>query len=217
MNFTCKIILFTITFASLLYVGIGNADSSSSSSKIHVIHRDLRSDLMEFCKKTTNPTLCADTIEPHFLKSAIDPLKALQVEVEATLDETKKTIGIIGELLAKQDISKSVKDSLKICKDQYNSIVDAIKQTNEAIAKHDVSTAKFQFSAVLSFQASCKDAFEGLQNEFSFAHDSDTVYQLGGNCLDIIADMEKSLPKNDAPVVEQSPPSPFDNVIGIIP
>ena len=209
MDLTSKTILFTITLASFLF--IGNADSPHSN--LHVIRHDLRSDLLELCKKTTNPTLCEETIQPHVLKGAIDPLKALQVEVDATLNKTKQAIGAIGELLAKNDISKSLKDSLDICKDQYNSIVDAIKETNEAIAKHDIGTAKFKFSAVLSYQGSCKDAFEGLENEFSFAPDSDSVYQLGGNCLDIIADMEKSEPN---PPVEQSPPSQFSDVIGTI-
>lgn len=210
MDFKTKTVLFAISLTSLFFL----TNAIPSNRNIHVVRHSLRSDLLEFCKKTTNPNLCAQTIQPHFLKSALDPFKALEIEVEATLNQTKKTVAVIAELLAKHDISKSLKDSLDTCKEQYSSILDSIRETRDAIAKRDVITAKFKFSAVLSYQASCKDAFEGLEKEFSFASDSDTVFQLGGNCLDIIADLEKAFPQKETPV--QSTPSPFSNIIGTI-
>lgn len=207
---TKTIILFTI---SLLFLGTTN--SIPSSRNIHVVKHSLRSQLTDFCQKTTNPTLCAKTIQPHFLTGVLDSFKALEVEVDATLDQTKKTVAIIGELLKRHDISKSLKGSLDTCREQYDNILDSIQETKDAIARHDVITAKFKFSAVLSYQASCKDAFEGIETEFSFSADSDAVFQLGGNCLDIIADMEKA---SGPPKVEsvKSTPSPFGNVIGTI-
>ncbi|XP_004486400.1 pectinesterase inhibitor-like [Cicer arietinum] len=210
MDFTTKTIFF-ITLSSLLFVG----NAIPSSRDIHVVRHNLQSNLLEFCKKTTNPTLCQQTIQPSYTNNVFDPYKALGVEIEATLNQTKKIIGIISELREKQETSKSLKDSLDICKDQYNSILGSIKETKDAIANRDVRTIKFKFSAVLSYQASCKDAFEGMEKEFAFAKDSDVEYQLGGNCLDIIADLEKSEPKNEDPL-PQSPPSASSNVIGTI-
>ncbi|XP_061373649.1 uncharacterized protein LOC133315982 [Gastrolobium bilobum] len=211
MDFMSKTNLLIVSLTSLLLL----ANDVSSSRDIHVVHRNLRSDLLDdFCKKFTNPTLCAETIQPHYNNHALDPLKALEIEVDATLNQTKKTAAIIDELLSKPDVSKPLKVSLDTCKEQYNSILDSIKETKEAIATHDVITAKFKFSAVLSFQATCKDEFEGTK--MPFADDSEAIYQLGGNCLDMIADIEKtSGPQKEAAPVK-STPSAFSSVIGTI-
>ncbi|XP_058749441.1 uncharacterized protein LOC131625688 [Vicia villosa] len=216
MGFTSKTISFTLaltlTLASFLFVG--NAEPSED---IHVVNHNLRSDLTALCQKTTNPKLCLDTIQPHLLKGVITPIKALDAEVDATHDQTVKTMDVIGTSLAKHSVSKSLKDSLAICKEQYQGILDTIKETKQAIANNDLSTAKLKFSSVLSYQGSCKDAFEGMEKEFSFSHDSDAVFQLGGNCLDIIADMEKAMPKPEVPT-EPAPSTAttFSNVIGTI-
>ncbi|XP_057431016.1 pectinesterase inhibitor 1-like [Lotus japonicus] len=209
---TCLLIISLISLADAVPSTRNNIHNVQHN--LHDLRSELRSDLSAFCQKTTNPTLCAKTIQPHFLHNNLDPFKALEIEVEATLNQTKKTIAIISELLAKHDISKSLKGSLDTCKEQYDSIMDSIKETIDAIARKDVIEAKFKFSAVISFQSSCKDAFEGL-DDFPIASDSDEVFQLGGNCLDIIADLEKAFPHHDAPV-EESTPSAFSNIIGTL-
>ncbi|CAJ2658026.1 unnamed protein product [Trifolium pratense] len=206
MDITSKLILFTITLVSLLFVG--NADP------IHVVNRDFKPDLLNFCKKTSNPTLCENTIQSHFFKH-FDPSEALKVEVDATLAQTQKAMAIINDLYKKSDISKSLKDSLDICKEQYGLILDAIKQTSDAIAARNWVEARSQFGSIISSQQACSDSFEGIQNEFTFATDSKAIFDLGGNCLDMIVDLEKSEPQIDLPMTE-SPPSPFDNVIGPI-
>ncbi|XP_020203395.1 uncharacterized protein LOC109788941 [Cajanus cajan] len=178
---------------------------------IHIVRRDLMASLNDLCKKTTNPNLCVQTIQPHFHGSA-DPFQALSAEVDATLDEAKKTLADIKTLLTKPDNGKSLKDSLKVCQDQYSSMLDSIADTKASIGKKDVITAKFKFSAVISFQSACKDSFGG--QKIPFLKDSDEVYQLGGNCLDIIADIEKALPAKPAPV--QQAPSAFSNVVGTV-
>ncbi|CAK8531167.1 unnamed protein product [Lathyrus sativus] len=216
MAFTSKTILFSFALTLTSFLFVGNVESSKD---LHVVEHDLRSDLVALCHKTTNPKLCLDTIKPHFLKREVTPLQALEVEVDATHEQTVKTIDVIGTSLAKHKGSKSLKDSLAICKDQYSSILDAIKQTKEAIKNQDFSTAKMQFSSVLSYQASCKDAFEGMEKEFSFSNDSDAVFQLGGNCLDIITDMEKTEGPPKTPQIVPTPtsfPTKFKNVIGTI-
>ncbi|CAL5184115.1 unnamed protein product [Lathyrus oleraceus] len=226
MGFTSKTTLFTLALTLASFLFVGNAESNAEHSEgIHVVEHDLRSDLVDLCHKTTNPKLCLDTIKPHFLKSAVTPIKALEVEVDATRDQTVKTMDAIGTSLAESSASNSLKDSLAICKDQYHSILDAIKETKEAIKVQDFSTAKLKFSSVLSYQASCKDAFEGMEKEFAFSNDNDAVFQLGGNCLDIISDMEKAenpttpqptIPEPAATTEPLSVPTTFKNVIGTI-
>jgi len=214
MNFTSKTVLFTITLVSFLLIGNATAESHD----IHVVHHNLKPDLLNFCKKTTNPTLCEQTVQPHFIKSILDPIKALDIEVDAALVQTQKALVVIGGLLKKPGISKSFKDSLDICKDQYGMILDSIKLTKDAITKRWFHEARSQFSAVISYHAACKDSFEGIEKEYSLlAHDSDALFQLGGNCLDTIADLENSQgPKNEVPMTP-SPPSAFSNVIGTLP
>ncbi|GAU50055.1 hypothetical protein TSUD_408510 [Trifolium subterraneum] len=213
MDFTSKLILFTITFAWLLFVG--TADSPTGN--MHVVNRNFLKPggLLDLCKKTTNPTLCENSIQPHFFKPHLDPSEALTIEVEATLNQTEKTMVVINGLYKKVDLSKSLKDSLDICKEQYGSILDAIKQTKDAIATRNWVEARAKFGAVISSQQACSDSFEGIQQEFTFAGDSKTIFDLGGNCLDIIVDLQQSEPQNDPPMT-QSPPSPYDNVIGPI-
>lgn len=201
-----SLILF-ISLSSLLFL-------ATATRNIHIGRPDIHSDITEFCKKTTNPALCAETIHPHFLKNRIEPFKALDIEVDATLAKAKKTLANIQTLESKTGTTKSSKDSFDICKDQYKSMLDAIKETKAAIANKDIITAKFKFSAVLSFQAACKDAFE--DGKIPFFEDSDAVYNLGGNCLDIIADMEKAQGPQKMPPVQQSAPSAFSNVIGTV-
>jgi pectinesterase inhibitor-like protein len=213
MDFTSKLILFTISLSLLFFVG--NA-TDSPTGKMHIVNRNfLKPDLLDFCKKTTNPTLCENTIQPHFFKRHLDPSEALKVEVDATLNQTQKAIVIINELYVKSGISKSLKDSLDICKEQYGLILDAIKETKDAIATRNWVEARAKFGAVVSCQQACSDSFEGIQKEFTFASDSKAIFDLGGNCLDMIVDLQKSEPQNDPPMTK-SPPSPFDNVIGPI-
>jgi pectinesterase inhibitor-like protein len=213
MNFTSKLFLLTISLSLLFFVG--NA-ADPPMGKMHIVNRNfLKPDLLDFCKKTTNPTLCENTIQPHFFKRHLDPSEALKVEVDATLTQTQKAIVIINELYAKSGISKSLKDSLDICKEQYGLILDAIKETKDAIATRNWVEARAKFGAVVSCQQACSDSFEGIQKEFTFASDSKAIFDLGGNCLDMIVDLQKSEPQNDPPMT-QSPPSPFDNVIGPI-
>ncbi|KAH1231708.1 hypothetical protein GmHk_09G024539 [Glycine max] len=169
---------FTSETSLIILLLITSLSSLATATNINIVHHDLQSDITEFCKKTTNPALCAETIHPHFLKNRIEPFKALDIE------------------------------------DQYKSMLDAIKETKAAIANKDIITAKFKFSAVLSFQAACKDAFE--DGKIPFFEDSDAVYNLGGNCLDIIADMEKAQGPQKMPPVQQSAPSAFSNVIGTV-
>ncbi|CAJ1962898.1 unnamed protein product [Sphenostylis stenocarpa] len=183
-----------------------------SNHDIHYVSRDILADISTLCAKTTDPPLCVQTIKPHFSDSSLEPLKALDVEVDATLDGAKKTLQKIHTLESKKGNNKSTKDSLNTCEDQYSSMLDAIAETKAAIKKNDVITAKFKFSAVLSYQAACQDSFNGKD---PFREDSQVVFNLGGIALDIIAAIEKAMgPPRTTPV--QQGPSSFSSVIGTV-
>ncbi|KAG2395517.1 uncharacterized protein HKW66_Vig0071070 [Vigna angularis] len=203
---TSFILLVTLSFLLLTKPVLSSRD-------IHIVQREIQEDINQLCQKTTDPALCANTIKPHFAQNKLSAIKALDVEVEATLAEAKTALGKIQTLENKKDNTKSTKDSLDVCDDQYNSMLDAIEETKQAIAKNDVTTAKFKFSAVISYHSACRDTFKGGVTPFD--KDSNAVYKLGGIALDIIADIEKSLPPPRS-TPTQSAPSAFSSVIGTV-
>ncbi|XP_061338389.1 uncharacterized protein LOC133285218 [Gastrolobium bilobum] len=142
--------------------------------------------ISKFCTGTENPTLCAQTIAP-FLDGSFDPIKALETLVNATLNHTRKVCGTITKLINDPSTSKNALDALGICKSQYDDIMDTVKEAIELIEQQNVVDAYYKFSSVIGDQSSCEDAFnESPGVNMPFAKDSQTLYQLGGNCLAIM-------------------------------
>ncbi|KAK7412802.1 hypothetical protein VNO78_04438 [Psophocarpus tetragonolobus] len=197
---------------SMMMMMISVTKSAPITRNSHIARRDLLANIAGFCKGTTNPVLCSQTIQPHLQGGTVDPVKALDVEVDATLGEAKKTLTNI-QTLENQQNTKSTKDSLDICRNQYKSMLDAIVETKAAIAKKDIVGAKFKFSAVISYQSACQDSFK--DGKIPFTKESNIVYQLGGNCLDIIAAIDNASPHKPLPPLQQTP-SAFSNVIGTV-
>lgn len=142
--------------------------------------------VIEFCAGTENPALCAQTIAP-FMTGSFDPLKALETEIEATLNQSLKVVSSIDLSLSDPTTTKDAFDVLDICQKNYQSIVDTIKEAEELLNQQNVVDAYYKFNSVLSDRSSCEDAFgeaQGVDNPF--ADDSLTVYQLGGNCMAIM-------------------------------
>ncbi|KAJ1414414.1 Pectinesterase inhibitor domain [Sesbania bispinosa] len=142
------------------------------------------------CKPTTNPLLCFKTILPQILSAKrFNMYKAVEIEVLAAQKQVQKTAGVINALLAKPGNPKSLNDSLSTCKDQYSNMLDSISETIKVVAQRNAIEARFKFSAVLSYHASCNDDF-GAGVTSPFADDAKLVYDLGGNCLDIMKAIE---------------------------
>jgi len=143
-------------------------------------------EVVEFCTGTENPTLCAETIAPFF-QGSFDPIKALETEIEVTLNQSLKVAGVIAKSLVDPATNKEALDALDICKSQYENIVDNIKEAIELLNQQNVVDAYYKFSSVISYRSACEDAFTespGVDNPLG--DDSLAVYQLGGNCLAIM-------------------------------
>ncbi|XP_061373648.1 uncharacterized protein LOC133315981 [Gastrolobium bilobum] len=163
------------------------------------------------CKSTTNPVICYQTILPQ-VSGEFNIYKALVAEILATQNQVKRTSSLIAALLAKQGISNSLSESLNTCQEQYSNMLDAIDDTIKEVARRNVVEARFKFSAVLSYQASCNDEF--IDGPSPIANEAQGVYVLGGNSLDlmkVIEDREGSKPPPSSPAV----PDPCKGVIGI--
>jgi len=202
-----KNLLLTIVFSSLLLsthaitdapspsqaLSIGtnllNIDSNAIINGLFKTSPEIRPDILEFCRGTENPTLCSETIAP-FMQGSFDPIKALETEMKATLNQTKKVTIIIAEALTNPNTDKRARGALGICKSQYKSIVDTIKEAVELLNQQNVVDAYYKFSSVISDQSTCEDAFVETRGvSIPFPEDSLAVFQLGGNCLAIMDGM----------------------------
>lgn len=140
-------------------------------------------EIVKFCVDTENPTLCADTIS-QFLNGPFDPVKALEVEVDATFNQAKNVAETIGKLLKNPSTDKKARDALDICNSQYGDLMDTVKEAVELIQQQNVVDAYYKFNAVISYHSSCDDAFtESPGVEMPFSKDSKTVLDLGANVL----------------------------------
>ncbi|XP_061373646.1 uncharacterized protein LOC133315980 [Gastrolobium bilobum] len=173
------------------------------------------------CKPTTNPVLCYKTILPRAF-GKFNIYKALEVEVIATQNQVKRTSSLIALLLAKQSLSKSLRESLTTCQEQYSNMIDDIDITIKEVARRNVVEARFKFSAVLSYQASCNDEF--IDGPSPIANEAQGVYDLGGNSLDLMKAIEdrearRESKKHSKPSSSSSSspavPNPCKGVIGI--
>ncbi|KAL9332336.1 hypothetical protein ACSQ67_001946 [Phaseolus vulgaris] len=202
-----KNLLFAVVFLSSLLLSthaITDAPSPSpSSSQILSTETNIltiqsnaittlfkpSSEILDFCKGTENPTLCSETIAP-FMQDMFDPIKALETEMEATLNQSKKVSDIISEALTNPNTDQRARGALNICKSQYKSIAQTVKDAVELLNQQNVVDAYYKFSSVISDQSTCEDAFvESRGVTIPFADDSLGVFQLGGNCLAIMDSM----------------------------
>ncbi|CAJ1969695.1 unnamed protein product [Sphenostylis stenocarpa] len=148
-------------------------------------------EINQFCIGTENPTLCAETIAP-FATIPFDPVKALEAEIKATLQEATRIAGIISKQLVDPATAKNAKDALSICKSQYGDMLDSIKETLDQLAKKNLVEANNKFNVVLSFKSSCDDAIQESPGVvMPFAQDSTKLFQLGGNCLALMDTISK--------------------------
>ncbi|MED6119433.1 hypothetical protein PIB30_011798 [Stylosanthes scabra] len=213
-SFMSRTPLFLVVFLATAAAFATAADAIPVSRNFHIVqHRlDLSEEIGKFCQNTTNSTLCSKILQPHFESEHFDQFKALDIILDATNDQAKLTLAAIQTLNANKDTPKTTKDSLKICKGQYKNILDSVKETKATLASKNVIDAKFKASAIISFYESCKDSFDGAP--VPFAEQAEPVFDLSGNCLDIITAIQSTLPA--PPLVMNSPPSQYSNVIGPI-
>ncbi|KAI4301516.1 hypothetical protein L6164_034789 [Bauhinia variegata] len=163
-------------------VGTGLLDKVKAS----LAGTNLDSTISNLCRDAENITLCVNTIAP-FMHGQADPVKALQVEIDALLKQAEKVDGIVSKLIADNHGSNTnLANTLKVCKDNYNNNLDDIKTAVESVKTVDIGTAQSMLRSVIGFSETCKDAFGESELEFSFSDDSDAVIQLAGNCLGIL-------------------------------
>ncbi|MED6147653.1 hypothetical protein PIB30_045823 [Stylosanthes scabra] len=142
----------------------------------------------DFCAGTERPELCAKTIAPLFVSGQFDPLKALEAELGATLNETLKVVDKIAESLQNPDTEADAMPALDVCRECYDYAVDAIKESIELLKQMNIVDAYHKVSSINGNTATCDDTFdesEGATNPLP-RDVIDTIFKLTGNCLAIL-------------------------------
>ncbi|XP_058765266.1 uncharacterized protein LOC131638726 [Vicia villosa] len=149
----------------------------------------LNPEIMKLCVDGENVPLCVETILKH-MKGPFDPLKALEIAVDATLVQAKTVAGTIQKLLKDPSTDKRALDALGICNTEYDDMLDTIKEAVDLLQQQNVVDAYYKISAVISLKGTCDDAFvESPGVEMPFSQDSATLFQLSGNCLGIMNEL----------------------------
>ncbi|TKY59803.1 pectinesterase protein [Spatholobus suberectus] len=142
------------------------------------VAKEFSSEILKFYKGTENLTLCVETIS-SYLDSSFDLVKALKIEINATIEKTKEIVGNIAKLLDDRTTSKKALDTLGICKLQYGDMLDTIKEAVELVPQQNMVDASYKFSSVISDKFACNYAFEeSFEVDIPFAQDSLLLFLL---------------------------------------
>ncbi|XP_027936286.1 uncharacterized protein LOC114191315 [Vigna unguiculata] len=165
---------------------------STVASARHLLAAPVPPELTQFCSGTDNPALCVDTIAP-VLAGNFDPVRAVEGEINATLQKASEIAASISKQLEDPATAKEALDALNICKTQYDDMLDSIKEALNMVVQMNVMEAYRKMSAVISYKSSCDDAYtESPGVEMPFRQEATTLFQLSGNCVTVLNTIVKT-------------------------
>jgi pectinesterase inhibitor-like protein len=129
-------------------------------------------------------TRCIETLSKLF-QGPFDVVKALEIEVNATLGTAKAIFDNINTLLNDSSTDKGAIDALNICREEYDSMLDSIKSALESVLQKHFADAYSQMSAVISYKSACQlgwDESPGVQKPY----DETTLIESTVICVDIL-------------------------------
>ncbi|PIA61075.1 hypothetical protein AQUCO_00300532v1 [Aquilegia coerulea] len=147
-------------------------------------------EVKKVCDATDNPMLCMATVSP-LLQGKFDVVSILQTEVNAckTLSQTllDKSVKLSADPSTIPDVAKT----LKTCKENYESVIDNMEKTIQAIAEKDLGTVNTMLSAAIADVSTCGENFsEVATNPNPLVDMEQSVTNLVGNCLSISASLK---------------------------
>ncbi|MED6222532.1 hypothetical protein PIB30_065319 [Stylosanthes scabra] len=178
--------------------------------------------LLNLCKNTTKPSLCAKTILPKMdFTVHFSHYKALEIAIVAAQNQTMKTSDRIATLIVNPSTPKNIVGDLKVCKEQYRNMLDAIKESLTVVAgSKNAVEASYKFSGFMASRATCEDGkVSPIESDVKLSYD------LGSVVLDIMAAIKErnlrrvarrfgSLIAPVTPSTAVKPADPCYNVIG---
>ncbi|PON72375.1 Pectinesterase inhibitor domain containing protein [Trema orientale] len=141
----------------------------------------------KICGVTEDPDLCVDSILPN-LKGAVDPVNALQSEINTFVSIASKAIEQIKISMDDPSTSSTASECLQVCLEIYGSAHANLKQAQDAISSHDMDLLKSVLSGAITDLGTCDDAFAESGEELPLDNDLvATMHKLANNCMDISA------------------------------
>ncbi|KAF5193923.1 Plant invertase/pectin methylesterase inhibitor superfamily protein [Thalictrum thalictroides] len=145
----------------------------------------VNTDVRRVCDATDNPLLCLNTVSP-LLQGKFDLVSILETEVKACKNQAQtlldKSIKISADPATVADVAKT----LKICKENYESVLDNMDATLKAIGEKDLGTVNTMLSAAISDVSTCGENFSEVSTNPNPLSDMEQlVTNLVGNCLSI--------------------------------
>ncbi|KAL2341514.1 hypothetical protein Fmac_009454 [Flemingia macrophylla] len=225
MAFTRKTLTTPITMLLLIIIllqGQGQAQAQA-----HRRPRTMQARVWAICKHTTNAMACFKTILPEALAAKhFNVYTALETEVLATQQKVQTTLDRIDAIVADPATGKSTARSLKGCREQFVFAMDSLNKSIALVAKRNAAEAKFEVSAVISFQTSCGMYFDdmfGSGEPNPVEKESQGVYDHAGISLDIMTAIQDREDRRHRGVTNTTTPatpaaaaaaSPCQNTVG---
>ncbi|MED6119432.1 hypothetical protein PIB30_011797 [Stylosanthes scabra] len=192
-------LLLLILSLSCLILHTNAAAATATGARPHVSllrKRTPQIALLNLCKGTTKPSLCVKTILPNMDFSVhFRHHKALEIAIIAAQNQTMKTSDLIASLILNPSTPKNVVDDLKVCKEQFKNMLDAVKESLTEVAESkNAVEASYKFSGFMASRATCEDGFSSTGKVSPIDGDVKLSYDLGSVVLDIMAAIkERSL------------------------
>lgn len=142
--------------------------------------------LSSICKKTDYAAICVSTIAPLLRGRRADPMSVLKAEITAATVRFKAARQLVGKLAANPTSTKTMKDCLSVCLENYDSALDSLQASLRAIDGRDRGTLSSELSAVMTYVETCNDAFREsptVKSPVSLA--ASHLAKIGSNCLAI--------------------------------
>ncbi|XP_045831182.1 uncharacterized protein LOC123922510 [Trifolium pratense] len=128
---------------------------------------------------------CIETLSKLF-ESPFDIVKALEIEVNATLGTAKSLSDTFVKLINDPNTNKTFISALDSCHELCDHMLDAINHTLEILPQQNFADAYNSMCSVLSYKASCDANFEIANPDAEMPWDAQPLIQSTVICVDIL-------------------------------
>ncbi|KAF9669252.1 hypothetical protein SADUNF_Sadunf14G0088500 [Salix dunnii] len=114
--------------------------------------------LTKICGATRFQAECLATIAPY-QTGATDPISVIEMGIQALHKDFEEAVATVTKLSKDTALSATIRDSLDICVESYESGITDLNDALTAISTHDTYRLTQMLGAVASYPETCKDAF----------------------------------------------------------
>ncbi|KAK4768398.1 hypothetical protein SAY87_003539 [Trapa incisa] len=162
------------------------SEAIAAPRKFGLLERSEDPQLSSICKKTDYADICFSTIKPLLRGHKANLMLALKAEIGAASVMFRSAKHQIEKVSNNPSSSKTMKDNLSVCSESYDSALDSLQSSLQAIAGRDRGTLSSELSAVITYIETCNDAFvERPSARSPVSTVASKLSKIGSNCLAI--------------------------------